>query len=209
MDELNLHEDQNADTQGEQSFESRSDEGKTSEGSNKTAEQVKEEQKTAWLNNIRTGKKTLDEMPANLGWLRKEIEPELAPPVEKKLEVEKKGFDISSQVQAELRKQKELEEKEVLVSFLKEGSVSDDMLSDIESNYRAFMSDGMSDFNALKSAMRVSGVKDVASIISEKKREAMLFPGVSSQERRVVNQGNGMSELEKRLSTDLPPGFSL
>jgi hypothetical protein len=209
MDELNLHEDQNADTQGEQSFESQSDEGKTSEGSNKKAEQVKEEQKTAWLNNIRSGKKTLDEMPANLGWLRKEIEPELAPPAEKKLEVEKKGFDISSQVQAELRKQKELEEKEVLVSFLKEGSVSDDMLSDIESNYRAFMSDGMSDFNALKSAMRVSGVKDVASIISEKKREAMLFPGVSSQERRVVNQGNGMSELEKRLSTDLPPGFSL
>lgn len=213
MDELNLHEEQTPDTEGEQGFDSQSDDAETSstEGKKpkKTADHVKEEQKTAWLNNIRSGKKTLDDMPPNLNWLKSEVESELMPPKKSETPKAQDPVDLSIKIKEELKKQREAEEKEILVSYLKDGSVSDDKLTEVENSYREFKQDGLSEFNALKAAMKVAGVKDVNTIISDKKREAMLFPSYGNQERRVLDKGDGLSEMERKFNKDLPPGFKI
>jgi len=165
------------------------------DGEPKTAEDVRERQKQVWLENIKSGKKTLDDMPDNLGWLKKDIQKEVSKPEED---------EIESRVRQALKKEREDEDFSLLVEDLQ--SADAEKVAQVKEEYESLIADGMSQLKALVTARRLVGLKDSQSVISERRRKGMLLPPNGSR-RRDTNTGDKMTEIEKRLSGGLPPGF--
>jgi hypothetical protein len=162
-----------------------------------TAEEVKERQKQAWLDNIRTGKKTLDDMPENLGWLKKEIQNEIPA----------KTDDLESKMKKILQEERDSEDFNILADDL--GSADAEQVAQVKEEYESLIDAGMGKLKALITARRLVGLKDSQTILAEKRRKGMLLPPSGSKNRKTVINKNKMTEIEKRLSGGLPPGFSM
>jgi hypothetical protein len=206
MDDLKLHNGEQDDTGDGEHNDTKDDKKQTPPESKETAEQVKEKQKTAWLNNIKSGKKTLEDMPANLDWLKKEILPELG---EAKKPVNVSEDDITLKVRMELVKERELEEKRQIVRYMEEGNLTDEQMDDVREEYADLRSDGISEVKALKRALRYAGVKDINSIIEDRKREGMTLSPDVSMPRRILKKSDGLTDMERKFVKNLPPGFKL
>lgn len=175
----------------------KSDEPKT------PAEQERERQRSKWLAEIKSGKKSLDDMPENLGWLRKEIEPEVQEEVKRKRPT--KEEEIDRRVEEALRKERDKEDLQLLIEDLEENA-SPEQLARVQEEYAFFREDGMSPLKALIAARRLSGLHDSKTLVAERRRRGMLLPPDGSR-RRDTAEKNKMTEMEKRLGSDLPPGF--
>lgn len=168
------------------------------------AEQARESQKAKWLAEIKSGKKTLDDMPENLGWLRKEIEPEIQEDTPKRKRPTR-DEELDRRVQEALKKERDKEDLQLLAEDLEENATPE-QLAKIQEDYAGFREDGVSPLRALVAARRLNGLHDSKTIISERRRRGMLLPPDGSRRRETVDKDK-MTEIEKKLSGDLPPGF--
>jgi len=184
---------------------------------NQPNEQAKEAQKNAWVRNIREGKKTLEDMPEHLNWLKPDVEKEVKPKITKQ---ESKSENLTRQevrqmMREDAAEQRAKEQFEFLLEDL-EGAKLDantgqmlkdeyldliDSFSDPES-YRARL-------KALNAARKLAGLKDYESLAQDR-RSKMSIP-VSGGRRRqtVIREDDPMTQAEKELSGNLPPGFEI
>lgn len=209
MDEREAHvdesdlDDQDIDDDGD----STPDDTAEADDRKEAAEEAREKQKSAWLRNIKDGKKSLDDMPGNLAWLKKD------PDFDEFRKKETKPDETEVKVQKALKSEREKEELEYLTSYLEEGdedgSISSEKLADIQSDYESLIADGASKKTALQTAMRLNGIKDAQTIVGERKRKGLLLPPRGNQKRRVLKKGDEMTDMEKKFSekSSLPPGF--
>lgn len=207
MDDLELHDGEQNDTEDGEQNDTGADKTKTPTEPKETAEQVKERQKLAWINNINSGKKTLEDMPPNLEWLKKEIMPSVKSEAK---EVKKVDEDaIALKIRTELVREREMEETKQIIRYLEDGNLTDDQLEDVREEFEDLRRDGLSEAKALKKALKYAGVKDLNSIIEEKRREGLsLMPDVSMP-RRILKKSDGLTDMERKFVKNLPPGFKL
>lgn len=166
------------------------------------AEEAKERQKKAWIAKIKGGTKTLDDMPENLGWLKKEIEEELKPKKPAKKD------DVEEAVRKTLQKEREAEDFTALTEYLEEADLSSELMAKIEEDYNELRQDGLSKFRSLKNAMRLNGIKDTQEVVMERRRQGRRLPPAGSRVRKTVSK-DGLSEIERKLSGGLPPGYKM
>ena len=213
MDDLSKHEvDELEDTAGADELQDEdldeggktpadTNDGKSEDDPKTPAEEERERQKNKWLSQIREGKKTLDDMPENLGWLRKDIEAELPAKKSEK----KSDDDFDERVRKALKAEREQDELSLLVDDL-EQNASSEKVAQVKEEYESLRADGLSPLKALIVARKLAGLKDSRSTISERRRKGMMLPPDGTRGRKTVDK-NKMTEIEKRLSGDLPPGF--
>ena len=209
MDELSTHGDVEQEDIDNDLFDNETDDGgETPADTDKddpkkeTADEVKERQKKAWLSNIREGKKTLADMPENLGWLKKEVEAELEP--EKKPPV--KQDELESKIRKTMQKEREMEDFNLLVDTVEESDLDSEKSAQLQEEYEGLLSEGVSKLKALTTACRLVGLKDGKTMIAERRRKGMLLPPSGSRNRNTVSKDK-MTEMEKKFAGGLPSGY--
>jgi len=169
-----------------------------------TAEEVKEQQKNAWLKKLKDGKTTLEDMPSNLDWLKKDEEfNEFRKPAKKKVDED----ELDARVEKALKARSEKEDFNYLVGYLEDEEVAADVMSDIQSEYESLLEEGVSKKKALQLAMKLSGIKDLDSVVAERRKKGLLMPPRNNKRRKLSKKDDEETALEKKLATDLPPGF--
>jgi len=175
------------------------------------AQEAKERQKKAWLSNLRDGKKTIDDMPKNLEWLKKDKEfdefrdskKEKKP--EKKLEVE--DDELDSRVRKTLKSEREAENLEFLIEGLEDMEIDSETDALLQEEYEALRADGLSKYKALTMACRLAGIKDIQTIVAERRRKGMTLPPRGSKRRKTIVKKGGNTEMETKFMKNLPPGY--
>jgi len=169
------------------------------------ADEAREHQKMAWLRKIEGGEKTLDEMPKNLEWLKKDIQ--------KELESKKpKDDDLNSRIQTVLAEREARQEFDYIVEDLKNADISAEQEAQLREEYEDLLSTYSTPtesqkVQALLIARRLVGLQDLTSSIRERKRKGMTLPSLSGTRKRSTVTPDKMTEIEKRLSGGLPPEF--
>lgn len=181
-----------------------SDNDDSDDSKNADAEEVKAKQKKAWLNKIKSGKKALDDMPDNLGWLKDEIKKDFKPAKKKNAD------DISKQIDKALD---ERDAKRTFNAFV-EGLESSDMDAEQGAQLGEEYEDIIEQFSdptesqklkALTTAARLVGLKDISSYAKERKRKGMILPPIGSKKRKVTKENK---EKTSDMDDDLPRGYS-
>jgi len=170
------------------------------------AKEVADKQEKSWLDKIKSGEKKLEDMPENLGWLKKRVE--------KKLEPEKKEVnedEITSKIRATLLEERAEEEFNYLVDDLKSAKITSEQEAQLKEEYEDYLSgfDNPTPSRKLKAlifARRMVGLKNSTEIVRERKVRGMTLPSYTGRNRSVPKRDE-MTDIEKRLSGDLPPGF--
>ena len=132
------------------------------------AEEKKQKQLEAWKKKIEGGNATLDDLPANLGWLKSDLEKVL----EVKKEVEK--ADIKSLLREELKAEKEAVRFADLQEDL-DSNLSADQKHQVSSAYKRLMSKGLSKLDSLEMAMEITGI-DLDKMGLDARRSRMKIP---------------------------------
>lgn len=148
------------------------------------AEEVRNQQKQAWLAKIKTGKASLDDMPNNLSWLKKDIEKEMK---SEKSDIKPDVKSEIRQVLAEERAESEFEER---VNSLKSADISAEQEADLREYYEDLIQE-FKDPNAiqrlkiLKVAQKMAGIKDADTHLKERKRKGMTLPPLGGNRETV------------------------
>lgn len=173
------------------------------------AEEARLKQKERWLNDIRDGKRSLDDMPDNLNWLRKDPDFDEYRDQDQRQKSEPKSKDeLDQRVQNALRAQREKEDFELMIDFLATEDIPDDKMASVREFYQDYKSEGLSEKKALETAMRLSGIKDIKEVIADRRRQGMSFPPRSGKRRSTVSKDkDDMTKMEKKFMDSLPPGF--
>lgn len=205
MDDRDLHDDDMAD--GDDLENDDSDTENTDDESDDSkkadAEVVRKQQREAWLKKIKDGKASLDDMPKNLEWLKKDIQKDLGGEV-KEDELELKIRNVLSEREAK-------HEFDFLVEDLQGANISEEQEAQLREEYESLIAEfqNPTESQKLKSLMvarRLAGLKDTSSELRDRRRKGMSLPPLGGRKRSTV-QKDSMSEIEKRLSGGLPPGF--
>lgn len=133
-------------------FDLEEPEGLEDKKSNKeSAEQVKQRQLNAWERDIKAGKKSLDDLPANLQWMKSELESRVSD------ESIQEDDDIDARIDQRL---KEREDMKVFESLKKQiPDVADPKKQKgIREDYTLNRKEGLSPRRALELAMKANGV---------------------------------------------------
>ena len=209
LDEQNTHdEDDFEDTEGFEEDEDNSDDSDADDDSEstdsddgltpkETAEEVKARQKKAWLRKINNGEKTVDDMPSNLQWLKKEVEQELNP------KKEDKG-SVDEAVRIALQKKRDDDELTLLAEDME--SVGDEKLAEFREEYESLRKDGLSALRATLIARKVVGLKDSETVVRERRRKGMLLPPSNSIARKAKRKDD-MNDVERKFMNNLPPMY--
>lgn len=214
MDDQNLHDDDELESIDDDSLDTEVDDDETpadtddesDEPKKETAEDVKERQKKAWVAHIREGKKSLEDMPENLGWLKREVQAELGTKPEKKVI---KEDEVDIRVRKALQAERDADEFNSLVDFIENSDTDEELLASMRENYDELKKEGLGKLKALKLAMRLSGIKDAQTAKHERRRKGMVLPPLGGARTRKVVGKDGMNEVERKLSSNLPPGFKI
>lgn len=214
MDDLELHDgdelddigdDEQQDIDGDDDTTTPAD---TGDSEPKKADVVKEQQKLAWLKNIKEGKKTLDDMPKNLGWLKKDIQKELSGEEKPKPQVD----ELDNKIRTVLSEREARDDYEYLVEDLQNADISSEQEAQLKEEYESYLEnfDNPTDSQKLKAllvARRLVGLKDAASMVRDRRRKGRSLPPLGGTRKRAVTDDNKLSEIEKKLSGNLPPGY--
>lgn len=165
------------------------------------AEQARDNQEKAWLKSIRSGDKKLEDMPKNLDWLRNRIEPKL----KKEQEVDADEDEIDRRVKKVLRTERESEDLDLLLDDLEE-TATQEQLARFKEEYEELVGDGVSPLRATITARRLIGLVDRETAIIERRRQGRKLMPNAGKRRETVSKDK-MTEIEKKLGEDLPPGF--
>lgn len=178
---------------------------------NADAEQVKQNQKKAWLKAIKSGKKTLDDMPKNLGWLRDDIK--------KDLKVEKKpkkvdNADIDSRIDRALTERSASATLDALIEGLEDSKdITAEQSAQLYDEYKELVSDfdnptPSQQLKALTTAARLVGLKDVSSYAKERRSKGMILPPFGGKRRKPSNPKPKEDDIDEEMAEDLPRGYS-
>lgn len=200
-DELEFTEDEILDTETDDE-ETPEDTETTDEPKKGTADEARERQKLAWARDIKAGKKTLDDMPKSLQWLKADVKKELG--VE-----EPKPDEIDARVRKTMAEERAQAEFDLLVEDLQE--IDAETEAQLKEEYEGLLSEyekptSSQRLKALNIARRLVGIKDSKTLISERRRQGMVLPPSGSRIRKVVPK-DGMTEIERKLSGGLPNGY--
>lgn len=171
----------------------------------KTAEESKNRQKEAWVKNIKEGKKSLDDMPPNLAWLKKEVKEEVEPTED----VQVDGLDFK--IRKALQQERAQEEFDLIAEDLRESDISPEQDAQLRTEYQDLISEfknptALQQLKCLNIARKVVGIRDNAEAIMERRRKGRSLPPLGSRKRQTFNKDKE-TEMEKRLGGNLPPGF--
>lgn len=210
MDDQSSHDDDESqdndldleDIDDDEDDETPADTDKDDPKKGETADEVKERQKKAWLANIRAGKKTLDDMPENLAWLKPDVESDLK--ADKK--PEPKPDELESKIRKTLQAEREAQDFNALVDSLGESDLDSEKAAQLQEDYEGLIADGVPKFKALATACRLNGLKDAQTMLSERRRKGMTLPPFGTRKREVLSKDK-MTEMEKKFAGDLPGGF--
>jgi hypothetical protein len=172
------------------------------------AEEVAKKQEKKWLDEIQSGKKTLDDMPENLGWLKKRVEKKLDPKPKKEEEAKS---DTKSEVRQVLAEERAQEEFDFLIDDLREADISAEKEAQLKEEYESYLEEFpnptvVQQVKALKFARKAVGLKDTSSSTSDRKRKGMQLPPLGGKKRKTMTPDKE-TEMQKKFGQDLPPGF--
>lgn len=168
-----------------------------------SAEEVKQRQKLAWLRKIKNGEKTIEDMPNNLNWLKKDIEKELNP---KKSEKKVEQDELESKIRATLQKERDQEDFQILAADIEDSDLDSETLATLKETYESLLEDKVPQLKALVLARRVAGLKDSQEVVRSRRRKAMTLPPQGSINRKVVKK-DGMNDVERQFMNNLPPAY--
>jgi hypothetical protein len=126
------------------------------------AESAKEEQADAWAKKIKSGDKTIDDLPTNLAWLK--------PDVEAKLGTSKE--DPRDTVRKVLAEEKEQAAFKSLESELNDMGLTNDQKVSLSEKYKVFKGKGLSPLDSLQTACEALSI-DPQEAYTDAKRQAM------------------------------------
>lgn len=136
------------------------------------AEEVKRKQVDAWEAKIKSGKVTIDELPANLHWLKPDLEKRIGKQQEVKQPSE---ADIEALVEKKLTEKTQEKQFSGLVDTLNDLSLEKAKKELLESKYKSLRQRGLSKLDALETAMEIAGV-DIEEQANETTRRRMRLP---------------------------------
>ncbi len=170
------------------------------------ADEVKAKHKAAWLSKIKEGKATTEDMPENLGWLKKEIKEELEPKP-----VAPKESEVSAEVRKALQAERAEEEFNFLVADIQNSEISAEQDAQLQDKYEGLILEfqnptALQKLKVLNIAREAVGIKDTSETIKARRRQGMSLPPMGGKKRSTVNKDKE-TEMEKRLGGDLPPGY--
>jgi hypothetical protein len=215
MDERTTHEDDElSDIKDEQEDTAQDDDSTPADTEEKSEddpkkadkEAVRKSQREAWLKNLKSGKKTLEDMPGHLGWLKKEPEFD-----EFRKNKPVKEDDLDLKFRSFLTEREARQDFDLLVEDLQEAEITAEQEAQLKQEYEDIISDYTNPNweqrrKALLLARRLAGLKDNTSELSARRRKGMSLPPLGNRKRSTVSKDQ-MTETEKRLSGGLPPGF--
>ncbi len=219
MDDLELHDDEldlddsDIEDDGDTTPDDTNEDKDSEDDRKANAAEVREKQKQAWLQKLKGGKRTLEDMPSNLEWLKKDPEFDEFRDSGKSEKTKRKVEDdeVDTKVQKALKSERDKEEFSYLVGYLEDASedIDAETMANIQEEYESLLDDGVSKNRALKISMRSNGIKDVESIVAERRKKGLLLPPRGNRKRKVLKKGDDMTEMEKKFSDKgtLPPGF--
>lgn len=190
--------------------ESDSDEEEEEDESEKAkAAAAKKRQKDSWLSQIKEGKKTLEDMPENLGWLKKEIKAELEKKPAKK---DSSKGKISAEVREVLREERAEEEFDSLVEDLQSQEIPAEKEAELRQEYEDQLSEfpnptKAQELKCLRTAVRLVGIKNLSDTIRERRRDGRKLPPLGGKKRSTVSKEQ-QTDMEKKLGGNLPPGYA-
>lgn len=194
LEDIDEDEDDSTPADTDDSDEESDDEPKT------PAEKARAAQRKKWLTDIREGKKSLDDMPENLGWLRKDLE-------SNELKQSKQDEDdIDSKVEAALLRKQQKEEVNLLLDDIEE-TASNEQLAVFQKEYESLKEEGISKYRAVVIARKLAGLEDAATVLAKRRRKSRILPPSGERPRNTVHETDKMTDIEKRLSGGLPKGF--
>ena len=212
MDERNTHgEDELLDTEADDLEDTGLDDEDTTptegEREKESAEEVKQKQKDAWKKKIASGEKSIDDMPQNLAWLKKEIEQE-----SKDKGRDEKPDGLESKIQKALREERAAEDFNDLVDDLESLDISSEQDAQLKEEYEDLISDFQNPtpsqkLKCMQRACRLVGIKDISEVTRERRRKGRSMIPTSGSRRRTTVEKDKTTEIEKRLGGNLPPGF--
>jgi len=140
-------------------------------------------QAEAWAKKIKSGDKTLDDLPANLQWLKADVEAKLG----------KKELGLSELVQREIATQRETDRFENLKDDLEDYGLTKQQKSDLQEKFKNFRGKGLTKLDALETAMETLSINPSEKAL-EARRQAMRLRTPGS-----YRKGNNVSpdELHK------------
>lgn len=199
-------EDANTDFEDTDITDEEPEDGANTDQPQKTAEEKREELKRSFIADIKSGKKTLDDIPPNFGWLKPDIEKGL-----KDTKPEVKEDELELKIRNVLTEREAKQEFEFLVEDLQDANISEEQEAQLREEYESLLSEfkNPTESQKLKSLMiarRLAGLKDTSSELRDRRRKGMSLPPLGGRKRSTV-QKDSMTEIEKRLSGGLPPGF--
>lgn len=160
---------------------------------------VREKTAKKLASEILLGDKKLEDLPADQQWLKGDVEQLIAKAAPEN--------EIDSRVKKALEVERQNEELEIVKGYLEEADIDSTTLASIEADKESYMEDGLSELKAIKTALRLNGLKNSEEAIKERRLKGMMFMPSGERRRETVSKDK-RTEIEKRLSEDLPKGFS-
>lgn len=163
------------------------------------AEEAKAAQTESWLKKLESGERKLSDMPANLGWMKKDKA------FDKYRDKEVGDDDLDSRVDKAFKKRQDKEDLALLNADLEE-KATPEQLSQFNNEYDQLISDGATPLRATITARRLVGLADSQTVIAERRKKGMLLPPRGTKNRQVVGKEK-MTEIEQKLGEGVPKGF--
>ncbi len=158
-------EDQNTESEGEEIKELDLQEAKKDLSK---AEIERQKQVDVWTKRVQNGEAALESLPSNLQWLK--------PLVEKRLNVQATVPDIEKLVEQKLAEKEDKAKFTSLKETLKYAKLTASQRMELETEYKDFRSDGLSQAKSLEKAMRIAGVEFQRETAPEELHQAMRLP---------------------------------
>lgn len=131
-------------------------------------EQERLKQENVWYARISTGEVDIDDLPANLKWLK--------PRLLARLDAQKKEPDIEAIVEKKLAEKQEAQKFASLKDTLQESRLTKLERQELESEYKDLRANGLSPSKALQKAMKIVGVQGQGEVSTERLRRDMQVP---------------------------------
>jgi len=189
-DSADLLTDEGEQEQGAADIDLEDSDSEQESGKTSKAEVNKLKQVNAWVKKIEEGVADLDELPKNLGWLKKDIEA--------RLEVKP---DVKEIVRQELAQEKASMKFELMKENLQDIDLTPTQKEKLEASFKKLRSKGLDKVDSLEAAMEIAGVDFEASAIdSRRRRMALPKPGKGAAKFTTESLKNApYSEVKKAI----------
>lgn len=122
----------------------------------------------SWATKINSGEKSLEDLPANLGWMKKDLE--------KLIDVKKEVAEVSvkDMVRQEIQSEKQAAKFEIIKEDLN-AILSADKKALVSESYKKYLSKGLTPLDAIEAAMEVNQI-DLDKMGTEARHSRMKIP---------------------------------